>query len=600
MQHRHEESDEKGVRRGSYGYLDANGVYRKVHYIADKNGFRVMEMKSNEPGLDPAAKSADVKSREPDTSHTSPAAVLQTHKHPIKVMIYDRDLNNRLVKQSFTTSVQGTRVKEKPALSGHFIDNPSYTKQSSFDKASSSPADSVAHVTDHPSAIPHFPDLNPVPSSFPYRFERFPPPPSNSQEHNHNLVQSSHSVPIYQAVKGRLQPDPYQKPLPVHAYRPPESNKTMYDGNVAKGNYYFPLYEPPPITRYAEPSSTYAPYFESSRLNRQHDSNPYEIATQRPATTTPGYLHPLQPVRPFPPIRPDYEQTTQSPYHYFGPKSPNSIHHSPPYEKSPYEPQSPGSQLPFPPYISSYVPPRTTTRPYVSYSSPAMHSDSPHSSSSRERPLQYLDGPGPGAIVGSNRMEPSVFYSDDAYDSEKLANEVFSYAPHRTGPESPPPDSAEPPAGPPSYSPYGPGPGYGSDPLPLIPSEMRGAPPEESTRQRLASYYNSVRNTAAAKEKGEEVPSVLLGIQSALGLEAGVSRLQASGSSDSSEPDNSYTPSHYPSQQQILLLRKGLKNLIPLLSRAKSTNAITAAGSSRREVRTGQRPGGGDGDGYQR
>ena len=556
------------MRRGSYGYLDANGVYRKVHYIADKNGFRVMEMKSNEPGLDPAARAADVKSRDPDTSHTSPAGVLQTHKHPIKVMVYDRDLNNRLVKQSFTTSVQGTRVKEKPALSGNFIDNPSYTRGTESHSRHDTAPD--PHLSGHhPSAIPYFPDLKPVPSSFPYRFEKYPP--ASSREHNHNLVQSSHSVPIYQAVKGRLQPDPYQKPLPVHAYRPAESNATLYDRNLAKNNYYFPLYNPPPISRYTEPSSTYSPYFESNRLSNQHDSSPNEIATQRTVTTTtPGYLHPLQPVRPYPPIRqPEYEQTTQSPFHYFGPKDGNSVHASSlPYGKSSYEPQNPGSQLPYPPYMSSYVPPRATMRPYVSYSSPAVRqSESPHSSSSRDRPLQYLDGPGPGAIVGSNRMEPSVFYSDEAYDSEKLANEVFSYAPHRTGPESPPPDSSEP--GAPPYGPYGPGPGYESEPPPLIPGSDAMRAPEESTRQRLASYYNSVRQNAAAAaaEKGNEVPSVLLGIQSAVGLETGV-RLQASGSSDTSEPDHNYTPSHYPSHQQILLLRKGLKNLLPLLSGA--------------------------------
>lgn len=49
-QYRKEESDKNGVVRGSYGYTDANGIYRHVDYVADQNGFRA-NIKSNEPGL---------------------------------------------------------------------------------------------------------------------------------------------------------------------------------------------------------------------------------------------------------------------------------------------------------------------------------------------------------------------------------------------------------------------------------------------------------------------------------------------------------------------------------------------------------------------
>jgi len=49
-QYRKEESDKNGVVRGSYGYTDANGIYRHVEYVADQNGFRA-NIKSNEPGL---------------------------------------------------------------------------------------------------------------------------------------------------------------------------------------------------------------------------------------------------------------------------------------------------------------------------------------------------------------------------------------------------------------------------------------------------------------------------------------------------------------------------------------------------------------------
>ena len=48
-QYRKEESDAAGTVRGSYGYTDANGLFRIVEYIADINGFRA-NIKTNEPG----------------------------------------------------------------------------------------------------------------------------------------------------------------------------------------------------------------------------------------------------------------------------------------------------------------------------------------------------------------------------------------------------------------------------------------------------------------------------------------------------------------------------------------------------------------------
>lgn len=39
---------------GSYGYVDANGVYRQVDYVADEHGFRA-KIRSNEPGLEQGA-----------------------------------------------------------------------------------------------------------------------------------------------------------------------------------------------------------------------------------------------------------------------------------------------------------------------------------------------------------------------------------------------------------------------------------------------------------------------------------------------------------------------------------------------------------------
>ncbi|XP_064454835.1 uncharacterized protein LOC135366113 [Ornithodoros turicata] len=42
-QHFHEEiSDSDNVRSGSYGYVDANGIERRVDYVADASGFRAV------------------------------------------------------------------------------------------------------------------------------------------------------------------------------------------------------------------------------------------------------------------------------------------------------------------------------------------------------------------------------------------------------------------------------------------------------------------------------------------------------------------------------------------------------------------------------
>ncbi|CAN7996845.1 unnamed protein product, partial [Ixodes pacificus] len=52
-----ETGDANNVKRGSYGYTDANGLYRRVNYVADANGFRAT-VETNEPGTQAGA-SAD-------------------------------------------------------------------------------------------------------------------------------------------------------------------------------------------------------------------------------------------------------------------------------------------------------------------------------------------------------------------------------------------------------------------------------------------------------------------------------------------------------------------------------------------------------------
>ncbi|XP_076353618.1 uncharacterized protein LOC143248773 [Tachypleus tridentatus] len=49
IQLRKEETVGSNVVRGSYGYTDAAGLYRKIEYVADAHGFRA-SIKTNEPG----------------------------------------------------------------------------------------------------------------------------------------------------------------------------------------------------------------------------------------------------------------------------------------------------------------------------------------------------------------------------------------------------------------------------------------------------------------------------------------------------------------------------------------------------------------------
>ncbi|KAH8032388.1 hypothetical protein HPB51_024517 [Rhipicephalus microplus] len=53
-----ERSDANNVKTGTYGYRDANGIFRRVSYVADANGFRAT-VDTNEPGTAPGS-SADV------------------------------------------------------------------------------------------------------------------------------------------------------------------------------------------------------------------------------------------------------------------------------------------------------------------------------------------------------------------------------------------------------------------------------------------------------------------------------------------------------------------------------------------------------------
>ncbi|KAH7964673.1 hypothetical protein HPB49_000142 [Dermacentor silvarum] len=52
-----EQSDNKNAKTGTYGYRDANGIFRTVSYVADADGYRAT-IETNKPGTAPGA-SAD-------------------------------------------------------------------------------------------------------------------------------------------------------------------------------------------------------------------------------------------------------------------------------------------------------------------------------------------------------------------------------------------------------------------------------------------------------------------------------------------------------------------------------------------------------------
>ncbi|XP_003737070.1 cuticle protein 10.9 [Galendromus occidentalis] len=72
-QFRQETSDASNAKTGSYGYTDANGIYRRVDYVADAAGFRAT-ISTNEPGTK-AGQSADAIFNAPDGVKTATPVV---------------------------------------------------------------------------------------------------------------------------------------------------------------------------------------------------------------------------------------------------------------------------------------------------------------------------------------------------------------------------------------------------------------------------------------------------------------------------------------------------------------------------------------------
>lgn len=302
--------------------------------------------------------------------------------------------------------------------------------------------------------------LRPIDTVFPYPFVS--PKTTNGYQSsdnvlNGNSLQSSHSIPIYSQLNAGKSMSPYLQPMPIHTYRAPSTNGSAYGVNYASNSpktVYVPVYPPIiPNTIYSneQPGYTvtpatplYAPPFESTRLRPPEPTSP----------TTLGYLHPLQPIRSA--TTPAYGPSPSKYHNFNSPPLDNSIERTPTRDhKHPmdhgYSNGYPGPS--YSPYMNPpYSPggPTQSSPPYNPYLMKPLSNGGgnsidppPHSSSSLDRPLQYLDGPGPGSMIGSNRMQPTVFYVSDSANPDSLIKKQnsidpeglpYGHAPHRTGP----------------------------------------------------------------------------------------------------------------------------------------------------------------------
>lgn len=105
--YRLEITDADNVRMGTYGYMDAKGLYRQVHYLADSTGFHVYVC-TNEPGT--------------ETSYPADAVI---HMHHWEKVDPESTLGKLLAKLPPVTPgaeaavVAGKRSKRRGAVQGN-------------------------------------------------------------------------------------------------------------------------------------------------------------------------------------------------------------------------------------------------------------------------------------------------------------------------------------------------------------------------------------------------------------------------------------------------------------------------------------------------
>ncbi|UYV65420.1 hypothetical protein LAZ67_3004314 [Cordylochernes scorpioides] len=93
--HHKEESDAYGAKKGSYGYTNAEGLYRNVDYVADKDGYRAY-VKSNEPGVGPEASADVVLKVKPVPEAVQNQAMMAAYQSQVKDMTMNEYYNSNM------------------------------------------------------------------------------------------------------------------------------------------------------------------------------------------------------------------------------------------------------------------------------------------------------------------------------------------------------------------------------------------------------------------------------------------------------------------------------------------------------------------------
>ncbi|KAI1285933.1 Cuticle protein 16.8 [Halotydeus destructor] len=391
QQHRHEHSDANGVRTGSYGYVDANGVYRKVVYIADKDGFRVKEMTSNEPGLNMKATPASVKAQTATLEEWKPLKIKRDEDEENKKTQLEKKLGTLSQKRTGNGNVNEAD-KSAPSSGSHYTvpyDSLTFSKRNlSID--SHAPREYDAYLA----STPHY--------YYGSRSNQAKPGDSYSasSQNSNKYADQYPSMPTYQDVKGgpnfgqQLNSPmitPYQFPYPVETPKfsfPAPRNQDIFNTNEIN-------HQPP-----REPYQSFPSIGDTSAQSTPSSDNNYLSS---------GYLHPLpMPVKPS--------------NHNHGPKFPFGLTAPPSFATFPSSTTTANT-----PYLTpdifknaNYYPPKPDYTNYNPYGPPttkeipaANKHDNPFMGKPTY-PLPYeYTSPAPVPFIGRPKksMTPSVVYT---------------------------------------------------------------------------------------------------------------------------------------------------------------------------------------------
>ena len=270
VQERTEKSDGKGGKIGSYAYLDPNGVYQKVSYIADELGFRILPN-----GHDHASSSSSRHSQVIRTPESPAAEDLRTHKlvsqfppppssrhfnrFPPNMLapytIYDQNEVNSHHRK-FYDPMYEKKYEMKGSENKAFYESP----PSPFDASSSPYAPQTQTLT------PHTPQNLP-PQSYATLPQQYQPQQYQPQQYQPQNPPRSYNYPDYIAKSPSIvdlpQPPRYRK---IPKYQMPEGfpvTTSKYVSDGLKANPHFKSYLPRAVFK----ESTAKPFKKWKRIN---------------------------------------------------------------------------------------------------------------------------------------------------------------------------------------------------------------------------------------------------------------------------------------------------------------------------------------------